>query len=166
MSEKEIYIDIETTGLSKRDNQITVIGAFDGKELTQLVSGHNLSHENIQKLFDRPSRIISFNGKRFDMPFIINHFNEVEIDCVEHCDLMEVGWSLGLKGGLKSLEVQLGLSRECDVANGYEAVLLWKDYQMNNNEASLTKLLEYNKEDVMNLVTIEKILNDLALERN
>ncbi|MCD6229204.1 MAG: ribonuclease H-like domain-containing protein [Candidatus Diapherotrites archaeon] len=166
MTEKNIYIDIETTGLSKKSDQITVVGAFNGENFTQLVAGHNLCLENLQKLFENPSRIVSFNGKRFDLPFITRHFSELEIDCREHCDLMELGWALGLSGGLKSLEVQLGLSRQSGVSNGLEAVLLWNDFKSNGNEESLTKLLEYNREDVMNLVTLEKVLKNMALERN
>ncbi|UCG50346.1 MAG: ribonuclease H-like domain-containing protein, partial [Phycisphaerales bacterium] len=42
--------------------------------------------------------------------------------------------------------------------DGYAAVLLWWDYVNNNNRQSLGRLLEYNREDVVNLEVLRRKL--------
>ncbi|MBN2126960.1 MAG: ribonuclease H-like domain-containing protein [Candidatus Diapherotrites archaeon] len=152
----KLYIDIETTGLSPNENEITVIGALKGKEFVQLINGVNLENSAVNELFNGVTEVISFNGKRFDLPFIQTQFNEITVNC-NHKDLMILGWNKGFYGGLKKLEQMFGLTRESGVSNGFEAVILWKKHCKGCKE-SLEKLLEYNKEDVMNLVKLEKIL--------
>lgn len=42
--------------------------------------------------------------------------------------------------------------------NGYEAVKLWWSYVNDNDKDALATLLEYNKEDVINLKTLKEML--------
>jgi uncharacterized protein len=151
----KLYLDIETTGLSPQENEITVIGALKGKEFIQLINGVNLEDYAVKELFNEVTEIISFNGRRFDLPFIQTQFKL--INSCNHKDLMELGWKKGFYGGLKKLEQQFGLTRKSGVSNGIEAVILWKKHCKGCNK-SLKKLLEYNKEDVLNLIKLEKIL--------
>jgi uncharacterized protein YprB with RNaseH-like and TPR domain len=72
-------------------------------------------------------------------------------DCFKHTDLMYDCWQCGLKGGLKAVERTLGIDRKLKNVNGYVSVQLWWDYVNNNNGHALKTLLEYNKEDVVNL---------------
>ena len=152
----KLYIDIETTGLSSTENHITVIGALKGKEFIQLINGINLNNSSVNELFSDVTEIVSFNGKRFDLPFIQAKFNFLKLTS-NHKDLMNIGWSKGFYGGLKKLEKTFGLTRDSGVSNGFEAVILWKKH-VNGCNKSLKKLLAYNKEDVINLVKLEKIL--------
>ncbi len=84
------------------------------------------------------------------MPFIEHHakkkFNLV------HLDLRYLLKELGLSGGLKNIELQLGITRPDEVAgvDGYEAVRLWRRYKQGNLEA-LETLIKYNIEDIVNL---------------
>ena len=51
-----------------------------------------------------------------------------------HIDLRYVLKGLGFSGGLKMCEKALGLNRgDLDGIDGYFAILLWLDYQQNNN---------------------------------
>ena len=152
---KKLYVDIETTGLSKYYHDITVIGAFDGKEVTQLVQGINLTGEDVENLFCGAKEIVTYNGSRFDMPFIKHKFPELEFEC-RHNDLMYEAWRKNLYGGLKFVEKQLGIERESEL-RGIDAVRLWKAYKTGKLNA-LNELLDYNKEDVVNLKKVEKIL--------
>jgi uncharacterized protein YprB with RNaseH-like and TPR domain len=77
---------------------------------------------------------------------------------------MYLGWSVGLKGGLKSLEAQLGLSRDTDVKNGYQAVILWQKH-LKGSADSLNRLLEYNRADVLNLPLLEEKLEARKVEQ-
>ncbi len=67
-------------------------------------------------------------------------------------------WSKNLYGGFKSVERRLGIERRLTEVNGYEAVRLWWRYVESFDLDALNKLLEYNKEDVLNLKKLKEIL--------
>lgn len=145
------YIDIETTGLEMWAFEITTIALYDGKSIRHYVQRDNL--ENFIHDIQQYNVIITYNGKSFDVPFIENHFG-IKLNHA-HIDLRYVLKSLGYSGGLKSCEKALGIDRgDLDGVDGYFAVLLWLDYQQNNNKKALETLLAYNIEDVVNLETL------------
>lgn len=150
------FLDIETTGLSKVRNKITMIGMFDGREERIFVKGKNLG--DFESAIKDYSLVVTFNGKRFDLPFIKEKFPGARMNFF-HVDLMYELWKLGYRGGLKKIEKLLGISRseEVEGMSGYEAVLLWKKYKRGDKKA-LKLLMDYNKEDVKNL----KILMEFA----
>ncbi len=152
----KLYLDIETTGLSRERNEVTVVGAYDGDKVYQLVKGRNLSHKSIEDLLCLAEEIVTYNGKRFDIPFL-EHNYDLNID-IDHRDLMYLGWKCDLKGGLKAIEKKLGIGRDSGVCGGSEAVRLWKRYKNKDCRESLRKLLMYNREDVVNLVEVEKVI--------
>jgi uncharacterized protein len=142
------YVDIETTGLSKHENQITTIALYDGQKTKTYVNGKNLN-EFISDL-SQYQLLITFNGKTFDVPFI-EHFFGVKI-AMPHIDLRYVMKRLGLAGGLKSIERQLGLDRaELSAVDGFFAVFLWREFKRSNHIGALETLLAYNCADVLNL---------------
>jgi len=53
---------------------------------------------------------------------------------------------------------QLSIPRKLTEVNGYEAVRLWWRYVNDYDEDALSTLLEYNKEDVLNLKTLRERL--------
>jgi uncharacterized protein YprB with RNaseH-like and TPR domain len=65
-------------------------------------------------------------------------------------------WKNNLRGGFKAVERQLGIDRESKGIDGLEAVRLWWKYIDAFDLEALNTLLQYNKEDVLNL----KILKD------
>ncbi len=145
------YVDIETTGLSRWSNGITIIGIFDGITPYMYVEGKNLAQAK-EKLAEFDI-VVTFNGKQFDLPFIEHYFSHT-FDFI-HLDLRYLLKELGLKGGLKSIENQLGINRGADLEgmDGFAAVRLWHQYQRGNQEA-LHKLLRYNEQDIVNLKTL------------
>jgi hypothetical protein len=59
---------------------------------------------------------------------------------------------LGISGGLKGCETQLGIDLgELEGLDGYFAVLLRQEYRDRKNEKALETLLAYNAEDTVNL---------------
>lgn len=145
---KIAFVDIETTGLSKYTDQITMIGIYDGNTPNIYIQGKNL--EQAKEHLKQFDIIVTFNGKTFDMPFIEHKFNE-KYDLI-HLDLRYMLKELGLAGGLKKIEIELGITRDDEIANvdGFEAVRLWRRYQRGDLNA-LNKLLKYNTEDIVNL---------------
>ena len=66
-----------------------------------------------------------------------------------------------MKGGLKGVEKQLGISRESEGVDGLEAIRLWNRYLYSADLEALETLLRYNLEDVVNLKTLKEILNEM-----
>ena len=157
----EAYLDIETTGLYPRYNKITVVGIYliNGidAQFIQLVS-EDITAANILDSLQGVDVIYTYNGSRFDLPFI--HFR-LGMDLAElfgHCDLMYDCWRESLYGGLKRVEQQLGIQRRLSGIRGRDAVRLWWRYVNDYDENALVTLLEYNKEDVINLKTLKERL--------
>jgi uncharacterized protein YprB with RNaseH-like and TPR domain len=158
----EAYLDIETTGLSFSHDEITVVGIYlcngEDTSVIQLV-GMDVNRANILEALRDVKTIYTYNGRRFDLPFI--HFrlgiNLAEI--FEHRDLMFDCWRNNLYGGFKGVERQLGIERQLKEVNGLEAIRLWWRYLDYFDEDALDTLLAYNREDIVNLKTLkEKLL--------
>lgn len=165
----EAYLDIETTGLSPATCSITVVGIFlvrpDFSELVQLV-GDQISGSSIKQALAGASTVYTYNGDRFDLPFIRECTGlDIRACCQRHHDLMFDCWKLKLFGGLKQVEFRLGITREIEGVGGFQAVLLWQRYQQYADEEALGTLLKYNAEDVMNLQILRSRLAHMASAR-
>lgn len=157
----EAYIDIETTGLMYGSSEITVVGIYlvRGSETNfiQFV-GRDITADAILEALEGVDIIYSYNGSRFDLPFLHSQFGINLASLFHHRDLMYDCWSKNLHGGLKGVEVQLGITRNLPDMNGREAVKLWWQYVDSFDLDALNKLCEYNKEDVVNLKTLRDML--------
>lgn len=157
----EAYLDIETTGLFPSYDQITVVGLYltngVANRFVQLV-GENITADSLLASLKGVSTLNTYNGSRFDLPFIYAHHKVDLTRHFDHCDLMYHCWRNNLYGGLKVVERRLGINRRLKEVNGYEAVRLWWRYVNDFDHDALTTLLEYNKEDVINLKTLKAIL--------
>ena len=153
------YLDIETTGLGTPTDYITSISVYDGRNICCYVHGKNM--EQFKKDIRKYKVIITYNGKCFDVPFIEHEFG---IHLTQaHLDLRYILRSLGISGGLKSCEHQLGLARgDLEGIDGYFAVLLWREYLAGNKKA-LDTLLAYNIEDTVNLEKLMRFAFDKKL---
>ena len=157
----EAYLDIETTGLSPWDSEITVVGIHlcngDDTRFIQLV-GKDISAQSILEALNGVEVLHTYNGSRFDLPFIYARLGINLAQLFTHHDLMYDCWRNNLYGGFKAVERQLGIDRKLTEVNGYEAVKLWWRYVDSFDLDALNTLLEYNKEDVLNLKTLKERL--------
>jgi uncharacterized protein YprB with RNaseH-like and TPR domain len=133
------FLDIETTGISSYDHEITVIGLYNGLQTHHFISGENL--EEFEEAVEGYDLLITFNGSRFDLPFITSFFPNLRFRQA-HIDL------LPLFGIFRDSEIQ--------EMSGYEAVVLWHEHLRGIPDA-LPRLLKYNEADVVNLKTIMEI---------
>lgn len=163
--EPDAYLDIETTGLCPFYDEITVIGiclaTHTQSQLIQLV-GREITPANLLRTLRPANTIYTYNGANFDLPFI--NFR-LGIDLAEHFrhhDLMHDCWRNNLYGGFKAVERQLGISRQLCHIRGADAVTLWWRYKNNQDEKALNLLLNYNKEDVLNLMALRRRLEKLS----
>ena len=145
------FLDIETTGLSQRHDDVTVVGLRRAGETTALVRGRDLDRESLRRAVAQAKLLVTFNGKRFDVPFLEEAF-DVDLG-LPHVDLMYPSRTLGLTGGLKAIERAIGIERDRPDISGLDAVRLWHEYER-GDESSLETLLSYNRADVENLLTL------------
>lgn len=156
--EETCFFDIETTGLDERRNSVTTISFYRGGETVTLVKGQDLTDERLQEELFKSKVMVSFNGKRFDKPFLEHNF-DVQFE-QPHIDLMYDCKRIGLSGGLKTIEKQLGIDRDLEEEiDGKDAVRLWKRYERKDDEAALEKLVHYNQLDVQNLQPLLEIVH-------
>jgi len=144
-----VFLDIETTGLRRQNDYVTIIGLFNGRQIKTFIKGQNL--EDFAAELKNYSVIVTYNGKCFDIPFIESEFKDFRFTQA-HIDLRYFLHRLGYSGGLKQVEINVGIQRGkgLEDIDGYFAVILWQKY-LEGDERALHALVRYNIEDVVNL---------------
>lgn len=148
------FLDIETDGRSSYSN-VTVVGIHRDGETTTLVRGQDLSAASLAEALDGVKLLVTFNGSSFDLPILGYHF-PLAVPRVPHYDLRHACRRVGLTGGLKSVEKQMGMcrAREVEYVTGEEAVYLWRAWERSGSKNALKLLKRYNEEDTVNLEPI------------
>ncbi|WP_049925389.1 ribonuclease H-like domain-containing protein [Halopiger goleimassiliensis] len=142
------FLDIETTGLDASCNDVTTVSLHRGGDTKTFVNGRDLTSDRLESELEASSLLVTFNGQRFDVPFLETCF-DLEVS-VPHVDLMYPCKQLGLDGGLKAIEADVGIERELPDLSGRDAVRLWHEYER-GDEAALETLIEYNRADTRNM---------------
>ena len=152
------YLDIETDGLS-RDALVTVVTVHRKDRTYTLTEGFNLDPESLSKALEGSKILVTYNGSCFDVPVLRNSFPEVDLDIPQY-DLRFASRKVGFKGGLKPLEIELGIHRSEDIldVDGAMAVHLWHQWKRNGDEDALNILQEYNRADTVNLEYIAGVI--------
>lgn len=130
--------------------EISTISVYNGTDVHTYINGENLDQFEDDIL--EYDLLVSFNGRTFDVPFIERYFHTRLHHA--HIDLMHVLRQLGYSGGLKKIEMELGIDRRdqsLGEVDGSLAVTLWQEFQKTGNRRALNSLLAYNIADVVNL---------------
>lgn len=148
------FLDIETDGRSSYAN-VTVVGIYRNGNTTTLVRGQDLSAASLTEALEGVKLLVTFNGSSFDLPILGYHF-PLAVPRVPHFDLRHACRRVGLTGGLKSVEKQMGMcrAREIEYVTGEEAVYLWRAWERSGSKNALKLLKRYNEEDTVNLEPI------------
>ena len=155
------YLDIETTSLAPEQGDLTVIGLFldngQDERVIQMV-GEEISAAALTHILEKANLLYTYNGSRFDLPYIKAKLGVDLAQSFLHHDLMYDCWRNNLYGGLKEVERKLGIARATAGIDGRMAVQLWLNYRFNGDRRSLITLLNYNREDVVNLKLLRQKL--------
>lgn len=154
-----LFLDIETTGGPAHSSDVTIIGLYRQGKMTSLIQGKNLTELRLQEELEESDLLVTFFGSVFDMPFLRAKFPSLPNN-LPHFDLCFAARRLGLTGGLKAIEQDIGLVRPPDLLglDGWAAVQLWNDW-LQGREKSLQTLIRYNEADTKNLEPLAKLLH-------
>jgi len=143
------FLDIETTSLSPFEGIVTVVSVHGAGKTRSFVADDDL--EELPAYLQRFKILGTFNGLRFDVPFLQARFPTL-LPPPAHIDLRYLLYRIGYAGGLKRIEQTLGLGDRSGVEGigGLDAVRLWEAYRRGQNEA-LERLIRYNRADTVNL---------------
>ena len=147
---RTVYLDIETEGLVIGEDRVTCIGLSDGNSVEAFVRGENLSE--FPSAIRRFDLLVTYNGSCFDLPVLRHAYPSVDWDGFHHVDLRYPARRVGLTGGLKRIERNLGLTRSGEIAgvDGYMAVRLWEAHRRGCSGARDT-LVHYCLSDAVHL---------------
>lgn len=148
LRERALYLDIETDSFG----QITVVGLYGRGRYTALVQHESLSLPRLREELSPYDLLVTFCGSTFDLPMLRAHFADLTLDH-PHIDLCGVGRQLGYRGGLKSIERQMGITRMAALQgfSGDDAVRQWNRWRHQRDEQARALLLAYNEADCVNL---------------
>ncbi len=155
---RALYLDIETTGLSAREGQVTVVGLYRNGRMSSLVRGESLTEDRLRDELDQTDLLVTFFGSGFDIPYLQTAFPRLNLK-KPHFDLCFAARRLGLQGGLKSIEREVQIDRDAalDGLDGWDAVRLWQQWR-GGDEPALDLLLRYNAADTINLEPLAELL--------
>ena len=177
----DLFLDIETTGLSKDRSRIYLIGFahYTGGSdfsLHQLFAERISEESAILREFMEflaqtdIRRIITFNGLRFDLPFLnaraksydfnLNILTYEQLDIYKECHRRKELLQL-INYKQKTIETFLGIDR-ADPYSGGELIRVYEHYAKAPTEDAAHMLLLHNYEDVLNM---HRLLDVFAYDR-
>lgn len=192
-----LFFDIETTGLSPKASSLYMIGVmfFDKSDdkwhLTQFFADNYKSEADMINSFldilENYAFLYHFNGKTFDIPYILNKCSKHNISLSEHSDKIlndkDSLYSIDILAGIRpvkkmlniekanqtALERWLGIIRD-DKFDGGKLIPVYAEYMQKKILApkkadELEKiLLLHNYEDIENMLNVASIMsyNDIS----
>lgn len=178
VGERDVFLDIETTGLSRERDAVYQVGLLFWEEPDLVTQEHYLAAHRgeerelmceVAKRLERFERVITYNGDAFDIPFLAERARRLRMTtrvfdtlAASSLDIFKkirpyktvFGWH-DLK--LKTMEKYLGIAR-ADEFNGGELIALYDEYAATGDERLERILLLHNLEDVANMPPLMELL--------
>jgi uncharacterized protein len=160
---RTVYLDIETNSFG----QITVVGLYGRNGYTSLVEGDLLTRRRLCDELTQYDLLVTFNGTSFDLPVLLASIQGLPLD-QPHIDLCLLGRQLGYHGGLKAIELQLGIQRRADLRSlsGADAGQLWNRWRHRRDEEARERLVAYNEADCVNLQPLADLFYCQMVQRH
>jgi len=148
-AEQCVFFDIETTGLSPDEDEITIISSYRPatRSFQAFVRGENL--EQFPASIQPNDIMVGFNNRAFDTPFIRAEFGEA-LPPYPQVDLRWVLHGMGIKGKLKNIEQdEFGIERPFELQGftGWDAIDAWYRWWEGGEKEALKLLLYYGAAD-------------------
>ncbi|WP_180339327.1 ribonuclease H-like domain-containing protein [Peptoniphilus catoniae] len=164
-----IILDIETTGLSRQKDTIIILGLLEIEKFAKIkiYFAENLKEEVdlLLNLNVDNRKLITYNGNRFDLPFIKNkeQFYSIKTSSYVSFDLYDYikkyKYLLNLDSyKQKNIEKFLGYERD-EFISGAELIKNYKNYLKTRDDDLLNSIINHNKDDVTGLLKSLEIIN-------
>jgi predicted nuclease with RNAse H fold/dephospho-CoA kinase len=157
-----MFLDIETTGLSRHYHDLTLVGWSMGQSYSWVSNDPTtVDLSSFLENLDSAFAVVTFNGSHFDVPFLSSSLSTPLLVPV-HVDLRHAVRRVGFSGAQKALEKELDIPRPTglDTLSGSDAPALWFRYQRGDLSA-LELLVRYNHADVEGLKRIlERVVTE------
>ena len=180
-SDEYCIIDIETTGLSSKYNQIILIGILyninNTVTIKQFFAENPKEEIHILKefahIYKNFSYVITYNGASFDLPFLQERFSHNNLEWnftnIRHIDILQClrkqKEKLPLENlKLKTVERFIGINRK-DTISGKDSVLLYKEYVKHPSPSLEKTILLHNYEDIYYLNNLLNIFDRIHIEK-
>lgn len=190
--EKCLFFDIETTGLSPRASSIYLIGALyyisaDGHwEMIQWFADKHRDEEeiicNFLAMLEQYDYLYHFNGKTFDIPYLLHKCNKYQIEQSAHASTIlrdsEGLYSIDILAQIRPLKKLLGIPKASQIElerwlginrkdsyNGGELIPIYSQYiqdQLLHPEHAPeleALLLLHNHDDMEGMLSVCQIMN-------
>lgn len=171
--EKTLFFDIETTGLSAKSSFLYLIGCIyyekDQWHMIQWFNNDSESEElmlqNFLLLVSNYDTLIHYNGKRFDLPYLIercNHFHLKDtfsnLNQIDFYQVAKAYRSILCLSSLSqhSVEQFFQLNRT-EFQSGEDLIVAYYIYLKSNNLHQQQQLLIHNQDDLIGLLTISNL---------
>ena len=178
--ERTIFLDIETTGLNPGAGTLVIVVGLGYATSNDVEVRQYFLHDpaieiellkSIAELLGRFDCIVTFNGKRFDVPMLTGRFllhRVADPFPPQHLDLLSSSqriWRRRLgRTNLATLEAQvLGIVRETDVP-GYEIPSRYFSYLHDKAHDAIEPVLDHNRRDVLSMIKLAGTIQRLLLE--
>ncbi len=164
------FLDIETTGFSRKNDQVVIIGLLfrenEQYKLRQYFLEDPLQEKELLKQFIKDfsnfKLMITYNGLSFDYPFLQarakTHQLPLHLNNLKHIDLYK-----HIQGNKKSLPIEnfqlktveklLGIHRKDQISGG-DSVTIYNRYLQNKDLRLRDQILLHNYEDILYLPLI------------
>ncbi len=170
----EVYLDIETTGLSF-DSQIWLIGMLFRKsgKLYQLFA-HGPDEEKVilkqymEKVSNVKGKIVTFSGHHFDKEFIEQRLekyslskNSLKPTFIDVLCVIRETIQIPVSNNLKDMAAWMGYNFKHPELAGYLMPSSYTEYLIGQDKKLFTKLLEYNEDDIRSLNHVVSFIRDV-----
>ena len=172
---RPIFLDIETTGLTAGAATLVILVGLGFVVQDELVVRQYVLHEPaseralltaIARLLADFSVLVTFNGKRFDVPLLSGRFNLHRLaDPFPslHLDLLHPArriWRRRLRqSNLATLEARvLGIAREGDIL-GEEVPRRYFAFLRDGDVAGLKPVLDHNRQDIISMACLAGVID-------
>jgi len=153
--ENALCLDVETTHYN---GPIALIGMYKPKDgeidCVSLIRGRNLSALSVKDALQGCKLLITYNGLKHDVPKIREEFPNSIPANIPVIDVFLMAKYLRLGTSLDVLENTFNVGRPNSIARKGRAIHLWQRYRNINDKTALQKLIDYNRQDTVNLYPI------------
>lgn len=174
---ESIFIDIETTGLSRTYSNIISITVLlfenDTYKIYQIFCQYKVDQPQALKylkdLIKSKTYIITYNGNSFDIPFLSEKAeqNNINIDFVSLIKIDLYNYIKKFKNNIQTVDLKLKTVEKYfdiernDTLSGKDVLTLYEAYQLEPRKEFSYLILKHNYEDVYNLPFVMNNIIDL-----